>query len=130
MAPEIQHALSLHSENGNVSYTARCKPRADHDLNVLIESSQKLHQTLDRKLIQPVVLQRRDLRLRHVQQAGDLPLFQLARLQQFVDCQGQTRFGLTFGCVRIAKILEHVVRAPGDVAVVDVDFALGIPLFS
>ena len=41
--------------------------RADHDFDILIERGQELHQALDRELIEPVVLERRNFRLRNMQ---------------------------------------------------------------
>lgn len=90
--------------------------RPDDDLHVLIERRQERHQAFDRELIEPVVFQGRDFRLRDTQQRRDFPLFQLAALQQFIDGQGQARLGLPFGGICVAQVGEDVGGAAGDLA--------------
>ena len=88
--------------------------RPDHDLHVLIEGSEKLHQTFDGKLIEAIVLQGRNLWLRHAEQGGDFALFELPRLEPFVDGQRQARLGLPYSGIGIAQIDEDVGGSAGD----------------
>ena len=72
---------------------------------------------LDRELVEAVMFESGDLRLRDVQQLTNLALFELARLQQLVDGQRQARLGLPLGGVGQAEVGEDVGRAARDVVV-------------
>jgi hypothetical protein len=82
--------------------------RSDHDLDVLIERGQELHQLFDRELIEPVVFERRDLGLGDAEQHRDFPLLQLAASEQIVDGQSQASFDLPFGCIWVAQVVEDI----------------------
>jgi hypothetical protein len=53
----------------------------------------------------------------------DFALFQLARLEQFIDGERQARLGLPLGGIGIAQIGEDVGGSAGD-------FGHGLPLLS
>ena len=77
-------AALLHGRDGNMPRAHGRPPWSNHDFDILVQGGQELQQAFNRELIQPVVLQRRDFRLRDVQQLGGLTLLQLARFQQVV----------------------------------------------
>jgi hypothetical protein len=80
---------------------------ADHDFDILVECSQKLHQALDGKLIQAVVFQGRDFGLRYAEKYGGFALFQLASLEQFIDRQCQSRNSPCTATFRPTSLLNY-----------------------
>ena len=88
--------------------------RPDHDLHVLIERDEKLHQAFNRELVKAVVSQGGDFGLRYAEQGANLALFQLARLEQIIHGQRQAGLGLQLSGIGKAQIGEDVGGSAGD----------------
>jgi hypothetical protein len=93
-------------------------PRAglppNHDLDVLIERRQKVHQAFDGKACQLVATKRGNLRLRDSQHLGSIHLGELALFEHLIQGVGQAQLGLTLGSVGKPKVREHISGAAGD----------------
>ena len=93
-------------------------PRAglspNHDLDILVERRQQVHQAFDGEARQLVVTKRRDLRLRHSQHLGGIGLRELARFKHLIQRIRQAQLGLTLGGIGKPEIREHVSGATGD----------------
>lgn len=101
-------------QHGDMPSLAGVGARPDHDVDILIERGQELHQLFDGELIEPVVYERRDLGLRDAEQRRNFPLFELAVFEQLVDGQCQTRFDLPFGRIGVAQVIEDIGGAARD----------------
>src|SRR5262249_22122494 len=83
----------------------------NHDLDILVERRQQVHQAFNGEPCQLVVTKCRDLRLRNSQHLGSITLRQLTRLEHLVQCVRQPQFRLAFSGIWISEILENV-RGP------------------
>ena len=84
----------LHSQHRNAPTPSGIGARPDHDLDVLIERSQKFHPAFNGELVKAVIFESRDLGLRNAEQGGDFALFELTCLEQFIygtQCSGFSR---------------------------------------
>jgi hypothetical protein len=93
-------------------------PRAglspNHDLDVLVDRRQQVHQALDREARQLIVTKGRDLRLRHAQHFGGIGLRELALFKHLIQGISQAQLDLTLGGVWKPEIREHVRGAASD----------------
>ena len=87
---------------------------SNHDLDVLVERRQEVHQAFDGKARLLVVRQRRNLRLRNCQHLGGIALRQLAPVHYLIEGKGEAQLGLSLGGVGKAQIGEHVGGAARD----------------
>ncbi len=86
----------------------------NHDLDVLVERRQEVHQTFDGEACQLVVTKRRDLGLRDSQHLGGIGLRDLARFKLLIQRIRQAQLGLTLGTIGKPEICEHVSGPTGD----------------
>src|SRR6476646_9165210 len=85
---EGRSPIALRSYDTYSSSLARPGLSPDHDLDILVERRQQIHQTFNRKPRQLVVTERGDLRLRHSQRLGRIALRQLAAVQHLIERMG------------------------------------------
>jgi hypothetical protein len=81
----------------------------DHNLNVLPERGQSLHQPFERDARNLVVPNRRNFRLRDVQQLGRGSLGERPSFENVVDLFGENHLGREFFRIRKTKIDQHIV---------------------
>ncbi len=72
-----------------------------HDLDVLVESRQQVHQAFDGEARQLVVTKRRDLRLRDSQHLGCVGLGELPLFQHLIQRMGEAQLGLALDGIRL-----------------------------
>ena len=93
-------------------------PRAwlssNHDLDILVERRQQVHQAFDGEARQLVVTKRRHLGLRDSQHLGGIGLRELARFKHLIQRIRQAQLGLTLGSVGEPEVGEHVSGATSD----------------
>ena len=77
--------MELSCEDTNPSRLPRAGLSPDHDLDILVERRQQVHQTFDGEARQLVVTKRRDLRLRYPKHLGGIGLRDLARFKFLIQ---------------------------------------------
>ena len=83
-------------------------PRAglppNHNLDILVERRQQIHQAFDRKARQLVVAEGGDLRLRQSQHLGRLGLRERACVHHLIERIGEAQLRITFGGIGKANV--------------------------
>lgn len=89
--------------------------RPHHDLHTLVQRDQRLHQPLQRDVLQPVAPHLRDLGLGHAGEVGGLDLGQATLIDEVIQLHRQQRLGREVLGIVKAEISQHVVGALGPV---------------
>ena len=91
----------LGRDDANPTGLARAWLSANHDLDVLIDCRQKVHQALDREARQLVVAECRDFRLRDTEGLRSIGLRQFPVFKHLIQRVCETQLGVTFGMARM-----------------------------
>jgi hypothetical protein len=88
-----------------------CSPGArlppNHNLDILVERRQQVHQAFHREPRKLVVTECGDLRLRHSQHFGGFGLRQLALFEHLIQRIRQAQFCLPLGGIRIPEVRKR-----------------------
>lgn len=104
---------SLDRQDGDDANLLEARP--DHDLHILVQERQQLHELFHGEFIELVARQRGHARLRDAEDFDGFDLLQLAGGDDLVDRHGEPGLGLPLYGVRQTKIGKDVPRTFGDV---------------
>ena len=102
------------SLNENSSVRSRCSSRPGGYFHVLPKSQKETHKPLDGKAIEPVVLERGDLRLTDIQPRRCRDLIEPLSSHQSVNVHCEAHFRIQLCRIREPEIRKHVARAGFD----------------